>query len=233
MTALPTLRHRTALLQTAPAAGMLLIHEIYRSLQGESRYAGWPCVFIRTAVCNLRCSWCDTPHAFKEGQWLAREEVLQRALAFQTPLVELTGGEPLLQAETLPLMRELCERGKTVLLETSGAADIAAVDPRVHIIMDLKCPDSGEVARNRWANLEVLKPSDAIKFVVASRRDFDWACEVIRQHRLDERFEVLFSAVFGAVPLVELAQWILASHLQVRMQLQMHKYIWDPKARGV
>jgi 7-carboxy-7-deazaguanine synthase len=152
---------------------------------------------------------------------------------FQTPLVEITGGEPLIQPETLPLIARLADAGLKVLLETSGAHDIGDVDKRVHIIMDLKCPDSGEEAHNRWANLDFLKPSDEIKFVIASRADFNWAESVIRQHRLDKRFAVLLSGVFGAATPLELATWLLDSGLQVRLQLQLHKLIWEPTARGV
>ncbi|MEO2089768.1 MAG: radical SAM protein [Gemmataceae bacterium] len=236
MTALSTVpasvAHRVALLRDVPP-GELLIHEIYRSLQGESTFAGLPCVFVRTAVCDSRCKWCDTPHAFTQGERMARTAVLAKVLAFDTPLVELTGGEPLLQPDVLPLMTELCDAGKTVLIETSGAHDVGGIDPRVHVILDLKCPDSGECARNHWPNLAKLKPTDEIKFVIVSRRDWEWAEGTVREHRLDERFAVLVSAVFGAVELRELAEWALASRLTVRVQLQMHKYIWDPKARGV
>src|SRR3954470_19483657 len=160
-------------LENKPAR-TLVIHEIYRSLQGESTFAGLPCVFIRLTACHLRCGYCDTPHAFHQGETLSLEEVLSRALAFEDSLVELTGGEPLLQAEVYPLMSRLADAGRTVLLETSGAMDIAEVDPRVHIIMDLKCPDSGECDGNLWSNLDRLKQTDEIKFVIASRRDFDW-----------------------------------------------------------
>ena len=148
--------------------GELLIHEIYRSVQGESTFAGLPCVFVRTSVCDLRCKWCDTPHAFAHGERMTRAAVLEAALAFDCPLVELTGGEPLLQPDVFPLMTALCDAGKTVLLETSGAHDIGPVDPRVHVVMDLKCPDSGECDRNLWANLDRLKPTDQIKLVIAS-----------------------------------------------------------------
>jgi 7-carboxy-7-deazaguanine synthase len=159
--------------------------------------------------------------------------VLCRVLAFDCPLVEVTGGEPLDQPEVLPLMAELCDAGKTVLLETSGAHDIGPVDPRVHVIMDLKCPDSGECDRNYWPNLEKLKPTDQIKFVIATRRDWEWAADVIRTRRLDGRFTCLVSTAFGDVRPVDLANWLLESGLNVRLQLQMHKYIWDPSARGV
>jgi 7-carboxy-7-deazaguanine synthase len=224
--------NRLALLRDKPA-GQLLIHEIYRSLQGESTFQGLPCVFVRLAVCDARCAWCDTPHAFNQGEVLSQDEVVRKVLELGDRLVEITGGEPLLQDEVFPLMTRLADAGKTVLLETSGAHDVGRVDPRVHIIMDLKCPDSGEEAGNRWANLDVLKESDQIKFVIASRRDFDWAVAAIGQHHLDERFEVLMSAVFGQVQPAELASWLLAAGVQVRMQLQMHKFIWDPKQRGV
>jgi 7-carboxy-7-deazaguanine synthase len=225
-------RHRLALLKDKPP-GQLLIHEIYRSIQGESTFAGSPCVFVRLAVCDARCAWCDTPHAFTQGRLMSMEEVLQQVEELDCPLVEITGGEPLLQQEVFPLMTHMTETGRTVLLETSGAHDVGPVDQRVHIIMDLKCPDSGECANNRWGNLEVLKPTDQIKFVVASRKDFDWAAEMVKKHRLDRRFTVLFSPVFGSVQPLELAHWLLASGAQVRMQLQMHKFIWGPEVRGV
>jgi 7-carboxy-7-deazaguanine synthase len=223
--------HRLTLLQSVPV-GELLIHEIYRSLQGESRFAGLPCVFVRTAVCSLRCKWCDTPHAFNQGTRMPRAAVLEQALAFETPLVEITGGEPLEQPDVLPLMTALADAGRTVLLETAGAHDISPVDQRVHIIMDLKCPDSGECDRIRWANLDVLKPTDEIKLVIATARDWAWAEKTIREQRLDQRFGVLVSPVFG-VSLPELAAAVLASKLNVRMQLQLHKYIWEPTTRGV
>jgi 7-carboxy-7-deazaguanine synthase len=229
---LPTVSSRLTPLQNKPA-GRLLVHEIYRSIQGESTFAGLPCVLVRLAVCDSRCVWCDTPHAFNQGTNWSLEAVRKRVLEFECPLVEITGGEPLLQAEVFPLMRDLADQGLTVLLETSGAHDVGPVDPRVHIVMDLKCPDSGESAGNHWANLEVLKPTDEIKFVIASETDFRWSEEMIRKHRLDRRFTVLLSPVFDAVLPVELAQWLLASGLHVRMQLQMHKHIWDPRARGV
>jgi 7-carboxy-7-deazaguanine synthase len=228
----PSPSHRLALLDQKPA-GRLLIHEIYRSVQGESTFAGLPCVFIRLAVCDLRCTWCDTPHAFTQGEARTLAEILEQVRKLNCPLVEITGGEPLLQEEVFSLMSRLGDAGYTVLLETSGTHDISRVDLRVHIIMDLKCPDSGESAHNRWSNLDVLKPTDQVKFVLASRRDFDWAADTIRRHGLDRRFVVLLSPAFGMVSPRELAGWLLDSGLQVRMQLQLHKYVWDPKARGV
>lgn len=223
---------RVALLAGKPA-GALLIHEIYRSVQGESTFAGLPCVFVRTAVCDARCVWCDTPHAFTQGSLMPLEQVIRTVESYADPLVEITGGEPLLQEEVYPLMTRLADAGRTVLLETSGQHDLSRVDRRVHIIMDLKCPDSGECPGNRWENLDLLKPTDQIKFVIASRRDFDWAAAAIRQQRLDQRFVVLVSPAFGLVRPLELTTWLLESGLQARLQLQLHKYIWDPAARGV
>jgi 7-carboxy-7-deazaguanine synthase len=223
---------RLAPLRGKPA-GQLLVHEIYRSVQGESTFAGLPCVFVRLTACSARCTWCDTPHAFREGTIRTQGDVLDQILAFDCPLVELTGREPLLQDEALDLMTALADAGKTVLLETSGVVSIRGVDPRVHVIMDLKCPDSGECGNNVWENLARLKPTDQIKFVIASRGDFDWTVETVRAHGLDRRFVVLLTAVFGRVTPRDLAEWLLASRLAVRMQLQLHKFIWEPNARGV
>jgi len=230
--ALPTTDHRLRPLDDLKP-GELLVHELYRSIQGESSYAGLPCVFVRTSVCNLRCRWCDTPYAFNQGSKIPRADVLAKVLSLDTPLVELTGGEPLLQAEVLPLMSELCDAGKTVLLETSGSITVEPVDRRVHIILDLKCPDSGESEANLWSNLDVLKPTDEVKFVVASDRDWYWAAETVKRLKLESRFTVQISAAFGEVTLKQLAEWILQSGLNVRLQIQAHKYIWDPKERGV
>jgi 7-carboxy-7-deazaguanine synthase len=212
----------------------LVIHEIYASIQGESTFAGLPCTFVRTTGCNLRCAWCDTPQAFHGGTRMPRRDVLERALSLGTPLVELTGGEPLLQPGVLPLMRELCDAGKTVLVETSGEADVAGVDARVHKIMDLKCPGSGESHRNRWSNLEHLSPRDEIKFVLAGRADYEWMRDVVRERRLAERTpNLLASAVFGRLLPRDLVRWVLDDALPVRVQLQMHKYIWAPETTGV
>lgn len=232
MSAPSTRTLRLAPLEGKPP-GQLLIHEIYRSIQGESTFAGLPCAFVRLAVCDARCVWCDTPHAFREGKLRSLDDLVGEVKALDCPLVEITGGEPLLQPEALPLMARLADQGLTVLLETSGAHDIAPVDRRVHIIMDLKCPDSGECPGNRWANLDLLKPTDQVKLVIASRKDFDWAAQTIRKHGLDERFQVLVSPAFGLVQPIDLAVWLLESGLHARMQLQMHKYIWDPQLRGV
>lgn len=212
----------------------LLIHEIYASIQGESTWAGLPCTFVRTSACNLRCRWCDTPQAFTGGQRMTLADVLQAALATGTPLVELTGGEPLLQQGVLPLMSALADAGRTVLLETSGERDISAVDPRVHRIMDLKAPGSGESERNRWANVAHLTKRDEVKFVLADRADYEWARAALREHSLDQRAGcVLMSCVFGELSPRDLVAWTLADALPVRVQLQMHKYIWAPDATGV
>ena len=246
----------------------LVVNEIYLSLQGESTFAGLPCVFIRLTGCDLRCSYCDTAYAFAGGrrQSLARVRAEVRRLAGpfrevqspksqvqspKLPLVELTGGEPLLQKNSLPLMRALCDDGFTVLLETSGAHDIAAVDPRVRRIMDLKCPGSGEVGRNRWENLRHLKRTDEIKFVIATRQDYAWARRQIAVHKLaavcpllfswaqplapEQRHQSLKQAPLGHTPISrrELAERIIADALPVRFQVQLHKVIWPPHQRGV
>ena len=224
--------YRLQPLQGKPA-GALLIHEIYRSLQGESTFAGLPCVFIRLTACHLRCVYCDTPHAFAQGEILELNTVVSRALALGDDLVEITGGEPLLQPEVYPLMTRLADLGKTVLLETSGAVDTGAVDARVRIILDVKTPGSGEAAANVWANLEHLKPTDEVKFVVCDRDDFDWSIDVISSRRLTAKCPVLVSAAFGQFNPTELAKLILESGLPVRLQLQQHKILWDPAARGV
>ncbi len=213
--------------------GTLLIHEIYRSLQGESTFAGLPCVFIRLTACHLRCLYCDTPHAFAQGEILELDEVVSRTLALGDDLVEITGGEPLLQPEVYPLMTRLADLGKTVLLETSGAVDTGEVDARVRVILDVKTPGSGEAASNVWTNLEHLKPTHEVKFVVCDRDDFDWSIDVIRSRRLTAKCPVLVSAAFGQFNPTELAKLILESGLPVRLQLQQHKILWDPAARGV
>ena len=218
----------------SPRVDCLLIHEIYASIQGESTFAGLACTFVRTSTCNLRCRWCDTPQAFTGGSRMKRADVLERALATQTPLVELTGGEPLLQPAVPRLLEELCDAGRTVLIETSGERDISVCDPRVHRIMDLKAPGSGESARNRWANVDHLSRRDEVKVVLADRADYEWARAVVAEHRLDERVAaVLFSCAFGALEPRDLAAWILEDHLPVRLQLQAHKYIWGADAEGV
>ncbi len=212
----------------------LVVHEIYASVQGESTHAGLPCTFVRLTGCNLRCVWCDTPQAFHGGTRMARSDVLARALALGTPLVELTGGEPLLQPGVFPLMRELCDAGRTVLVETSGEADVSRVDPRVHKIMDLKCPGSGESHRNRWSNLEHITSRDELKFVLADRADYEWMRAAIRERSLPTRTpHLLASTVFGKLAAKDLVAWVLEDELPVRVQLQMHTYIWSPETTGV
>ncbi len=210
------------------------INEIFHSIQGESTWAGRPCVFVRLTGCNLRCRWCDTEYAFYEGRHAEIGGVVERVAAFGCPLVEITGGEPLLQPGVHPLIGALLERGFTVMVETSGERDVARLDPRVIKILDLKCPGSGESARMRWSNLEHLTARDEIKFVIADRRDYDWARDALAAHRLASRVNaVLMSPVFGEINPADLARWILEDRLPVRMQLQMHKHIWSPAARGV
>lgn len=212
----------------------LVIHEIYASIQGESTFAGLPCTFVRTTGCNLRCTWCDTTQAFYGGTRMSRGEVLAKALATGTELVELTGGEPLLQPAVFPLMTELCDAGRTVLVETSGEADVAKVDPRVHKIMDLKAPGSGESARNRWTNLDHIGNGDELKFVLANRVDYEWMRDAIRTRDLSRRTpNLLASTVFGKLATKELIGWVLEDKLPVRVQLQMHKYVWAPETQGV
>jgi 7-carboxy-7-deazaguanine synthase len=212
----------------------LVIHEIYASIQGESTFAGLPCTFVRTTGCNLRCSWCDTAQAFYGGTRMSRSDVLAKALATGTELVELTGGEPLLQPGVFPLMTELCDAGRTVLVETSGEADVSRVDARVHKIMDLKAPGSGESARNRWTNLDHIGKADELKFVLANRVDYEWMREAIRTRDLSRRTpNLLASTVFGKLATKELIGWVLEDKLPVRVQLQMHKYVWAPETQGV
>jgi 7-carboxy-7-deazaguanine synthase len=213
--------------------GTLLVHEIYRSLQGESTFAGLPCVFVRLTVCNLRCVYCDTPHAFNQGEVMCLGDVVARVLALGDDLVEVTGGEPLLQTEVHRLMSQLADLDKSVLLETGGAIDTSAVDPRVRVILDVKTPGSGEVEANVWSNLERLKFTDEVKFVLCGRDDFDWAAKLVRERALTDRCPILFSASFGKVDPTELATWILESRLPVRLQLQQHKILWGPDTRGV
>lgn len=217
-----------------PKQPSLVVNEIYQSIQGESSWAGWPCVFIRLTACDLRCSYCDTEYAFYEGKRRPFEDVLRETLAFDCPLVELTGGEPLLQKNVLPLMTALCDAGRTVLIETSGAHDISQIDPRVHRIMDLKTPGSGECGRNRYENIPHLTKRDEVKFVIGSREDYEWSREQVRQHDLASRTGcVLFSPIFGRIEPRQIVEWVLEDKLPVRFQLQMHKFIWEPRARGV
>lgn len=216
-----------------PPEERLRVIEVYTSVQGESTWAGVPCVFVRLAGCNLRCTWCDSTYTFTGGEHRSIDDVVAEVVATGIPLVELTGGEPLVHRQAIPLLQRLLDRGLTVLLETSGSRDIAPVPDGVHVILDLKPPDSGEEASNLWTNLPLLRPGDEVKCVIASRRDYEWSRDKVREHRLAERVTVLFSPVFGAVEPRDLVDWILADRLPVRFQLQMHKVIWPAEQRGV
>lgn len=216
-----------------PVEERLRVIEVYTSVQGESTFVGLPCIFIRLAGCNLRCVWCDSVFTFKGGHARSIDDVVAEVLATGIPLVELTGGEPLVHRQAIPLMERLLSAGTTVLLETSGSRDIGPVPPGVHIIMDLKPPDSGEVAANLWSNIEKLSMKDEVKFVIASRRDFEWSRDIVAQHQLDQRAKVLFSPVFGSVQPRQLVEWMLADKVPARFQLQMHKVVWPPDERGV
>jgi 7-carboxy-7-deazaguanine synthase len=213
---------------------MLTVNEIFHSIQGESTLAGAPCVFVRLTGCDLRCTWCDTPYAFTEGRRMSVAEVVEAAAAFGCPLVEITGGEPLLQGDVYPLMEALRDRGMTVLLETGGHISVDRVPAGIVRIVDVKCPGSGEAARNHWPNLDLLAPADQVKFVILDRADYEFARDAVARHRLAARCAaVLFSPVHGALRPDELASWILEDRLAVRLQLQVHKYIWGAHARGV
>ena len=204
----------------------LRISEIFYSLQGESRSAGWPTVFIRLTGCPLRCAYCDTEYAFQGGEWMSLDEILAQTAGFTPHYVTVTGGEPLAQKNCLPLLQQLCDADYAVSLETSGALDIAEVDPRVTVVMDLKTPSSGEESKNRYLNIGDLKSTDQIKFVLGDRADYDWARAKLNEYDLTQRCEVLFSPVKDALSATDLADWILADGLQVRMQIQLHKLLW-------
>ncbi len=212
---------------------MLKIHEIYRSIQGESSYTGLPCVFVRLTGCNLRCTWCDTEHAFYEGTDMSLDAIVAAVEAFDTPLVEITGGEPLAQKDAVPLMRRLLDKGHRVLLETGGSLSIKAVPDAVIKILDLKCPGSGEADKNLYENLRYLNANDEVKFVILDRSDYEWSKDIITKHALDEKARILFSPVYDKLPLKDLAEWILADNLPVRLQTQLHKVIWSKDAIGV
>jgi len=213
---------------------MLTINEIFYSIQGESTYAGRPCVFIRLTACDLRCTWCDTTYAFYEGRKVSVDEVLRQDEAYDCQLVALTGGEPLLQEEVYPLMDRLLASGNTVLLETGGHVDVGKVPPAVVKIIDVKCPGSGEADRNHWDNLVKMQPHDQVKFVIRDRPDYEYARGTLCQRRLDRQCAaVLFSPVHGVLDPRVLSEWVLEDRLPVRVQLQLHKYIWGPDVRGV
>ena len=205
---------------------MLKITEIFYSLQGEARDAGRPTVFIRLTGCPLRCVYCDSEYAFYGGEWQNIDDILEQVASYQTPYVCVTGGEPLVQKRCQDLLNKLLEAGYRVSLETSGAMDVSEVDERVSRVLDLKTPGSGEAARNLWSNLDVLTKHDQVKFVLNSREDYEWALAEIRGRKLDEKFDILFSPVWGQVKPTELAEWVLSDHLNIRVQVQLHKLLW-------
>ena len=208
-------------------AERLRITEIFYSLQGEAATVGWPTVFIRLTGCPLRCGYCDTTYAFQGGEWWTLESILDEVKKYQTRFITVTGGEPLAQKNCLLLLTRLCDAGYQVSLETSGALDISAVDPRVSTVMDIKTPSSGEVEKNHWENLSVLKPIDQVKLVIANREDYDWAVSIAKQHQLADKCTVLFSPVQGQLEPRLLSDWILQDQLPVRFQIQLHKVLWD------
>jgi len=213
----------------------LTVHEVYASIQGESRYAGFPCTFVRLTGCPLRCRWCDTAHAFHEGQILSLAEIVAKVDVFSLPMVEVTGGEPLAQKGTVELLGLFVQKGYKTLIETSGSEDISLIPPQVHIVMDLKAPGSKMEHQNRWENLNFIKRSDDLKIVLSDLQDFDWAMKIIEQEHLLERSQVLLSCAWGQLQPKQLSEWMLAHPLarRCRLQLQQHKYIWSPRTRGV
>lgn len=215
------------------AAPRLKVHEIFCSIQGESTHAGRRCVLVRLTGCQMRCTWCDTPYAFYDGGWMGLEEILAAVATYGCNLVELTGGEPLLQPAALPLLTSLCDAGYEVLLETGGGLDIRPVDERVRRIVDVKCPASGEADNNFWPNLEVLTTQDELKFVLAGEEDYRWARDLVIDRKLDELCPVHFSPVHSSLDPTELAEWVLRDRLGVRVQLQLHKLLWGAEATGV
>ncbi len=213
---------------------MLTVNEIFHSIQGESTHAGRPCVFVRLTACDLRCSWCDTPYAFHEGQKMSLDEVMERIRDYGCQLVEINGGEPLLQREVYPLMQRLLDEGYSVMIETGGHRSIAEIPCAVVRIVDVKCPGSGEADKNHWANLDLITAKDEVKFVIRDRADYEFARDVITHHDLEGKCAaILFSPVHGVLEPKDLAAWILADRLPARLQLQAHKYIWGPDVRGV
>ncbi|MCH7515554.1 MAG: radical SAM protein [Bacteroidetes bacterium] len=212
---------------------MLKVNEIYFSVQGESSRAGLPCVFVRLTYCNLRCTYCDTEYAFYEGEDRSVDEIINEVKKYGCNLVEITGGEPLVQEESLNLMKKLCSEGFDVMLETAGNMQICNVDDRVNIIMDLKCPSSGMMKKNLYENINHLKKTDELKFVIGDREDYDWMNEMIIQYDLTNKCKILVSVVFDKLEPLALVNWVLEDKLDVRFQLQMHKFIWQPETKGV
>lgn len=213
---------------------MLTVNEIFHSIQGESTHAGRPCVFVRLTACDLRCAWCDTPYAFHEGSKMTVEDVVSRVREHGCDVVEITGGEPLLQQDVYPLMRRLLDEGRTVMIETGGHRSAAEIPDGVVRIIDVKCPGSGESDKVHWANLDRLRPTDEIKFVINDRADYEFARDVVSRYALPGKVAaVLFSPVHGVMDPRQLSEWVLGDRLSVRLQLQLHKFIWDPQTRGV
>ena len=212
---------------------MIKINEIYLSVQGESTHTGLPCIFIRLTGCNLRCSWCDTAYAFHEGKNMSIDEILQKVENFGIHLVEITGGEPLMQDNVYTLMRRLIEKGYKVMLETGGSISLERVPKDVIKIMDLKCPGSGEQEKNNLDNLKLLAPHDEVKFVILDRKDYEWSRDIIKKYKINETAHILLSPVFDKLELKEMVKWILEDRLPVRLQTQLHKIIWDKNTIGV
>lgn len=212
---------------------MIKVNEIYYSVQGESTHTGLPCVFVRLTCCNLRCTYCDTEYAFYDGEDLSINQIIEKVKNYKCNLVEVTGGEPLMQEESFKLLQKLCDEEFNVLLETSGSLPIKEIDERVKIIMDLKCPSSGMQKKNLYDNLNYLKKTDELKFVIGTREDYDWSKNIIEEYSLSGKFEMLFSTVFEELEPETLVGWILEDRLNVRFQLQTHKYIWNPETKGV
>jgi 7-carboxy-7-deazaguanine synthase len=212
---------------------MLTVNEIFHSIQGESTHAGSPCVFVRLTACDLRCTWCDTPYAFHEGRKMSIDDVVSAVDGYGCPLVEITGGEPLLQDEVYPLMDRLLQGGHTVMLETGGHRPIDRVPPAVIKVVDVKCPGSGESDKNHWPNLDALAPHDEVKFVIADRADYEFARDVVATKLAGRTGAILFSPVHGSMDSKQLSEWVLSDRLAVRVQLQLHKFIWHPSTRGV
>jgi 7-carboxy-7-deazaguanine synthase len=213
---------------------MLTVNEIFYSIQGESTRAGRPCVFVRLTACDLRCSWCDTPYAFYEGRKASVDDVIAEVERYDCPLVEITGGEPLLQEDVYPLMDQLLARGRTVMLETGGHRPVTRVPAAVVKIVDVKCPGSGEADKNDWGNLDRLAAHDEVKFVIKDRADYEFAGDVIQRYGLASRCAaILYSPVHGVLDPKTLSEWMLADRVPARLQLQLHKYIWGPSTRGV
>ena len=212
---------------------MIKINEIYLSVQGESTHTGLPCIFIRLTGCNLRCSWCDTAYAFHEGKNMSIDEILQKVENFGIHLVEITGGEPLMQDNVYTLMRRLIEKGYKVMLETGGSISLERVPKDVIKIMDLKCPGSGEQEKNNLDNLKLLTPHDEVKFVILDRKDYEWSRDIIKKFKINETAHILLSPVFDKLELKEMVKWILEDRLPVRLQTQLHKIIWDKNTIGV